>query len=115
MDTLLNTLIAGLAYLIAGTCGITRHFLLEPRIKHFPRKPSWLLHVFFVFSATLLWIGLRFMWFWFIGEATVVPPGATGTGVVLALVTLLYKSSLLWDTWGSRYPDEEAETQRLLG
>lgn len=98
MDTVLNTFIAGLAYIIAGLCGLTRHFLLEPKYEAIPKAPAWLLHVFFFFSAVLLFVGTKFMWAWANGTATHAPPGATGMGVITAVAMLLYKSALLKDT-----------------
>jgi len=97
MNVLTNTLIAGSAYVIAGILGLARHFMLEPKVKAQPKAPAWLLHVFFCFSAILVYVGLRFLWAWGSGAAHTAPPGATGMGLLMALALLVYKAALLKD------------------
>lgn len=98
MSELLNTFAAGFFYTLAGICGLIRHFLLEPKLPALPKTPRWLLHVFFAFSAVLIYIGLRYLTAWYTGAATVTPPAATGLGVLLSATLLTYKGSLLYDT-----------------
>lgn len=99
MNELLNTFAAGFFYSFAGTCGLVRHFLLEPKIANAPKTPQWLLRVFFAFSVVMLYIGLRFLTAWYTGAAMTVGPTATGIGVLAAFTTATYKGSLLYDTW----------------
>lgn len=98
MTLMLNTFFAGLFYTMAGCFGLTRHFLLEPRIPDNPKTPVWLLRVFFAFSAVMLYVGMRYLTAWYTGIAVVAPPAATGVGVLIALAILSYKSALLYDT-----------------
>jgi hypothetical protein len=106
MTPLINTFSAGLFYLLAGCCGLVRHFLLEPGMGNYPRAPKWLLHVFFMFSSVLIFAGLRFLWAWGSGEGATVPPGVTGMGVLLAFATFGYKASMLYNVARQRYPAE---------
>jgi len=98
LTVLLNSLLAGMFWLAAGLCGLTRHFLLEPRLVGYPKSKEWLQNVFFVYASCLIFVGLRFLTIWYTGEANVSPPGATSMGVFIAAITLIYKSSLLADT-----------------
>jgi len=95
----LQTFFAGLLYMVAGLCGLTRHFLLHPTVPEgTPRPPKWLLGVVFGFSVVMIYSGLRYLTAWYIGEATTVPPGVTGYGVFIALTLAMYKVSMLTDT-----------------
>lgn len=104
MIPLVNSLFAGSFYLLAGICGLVRHFLLEPGMANYPRAPKWLLNVFFMFSCVLMYAGLRFLWVWATGEGVTVPPGVTGMGVMLAAATFIYKGSMLFNVARQRYP-----------
>lgn len=106
MNPLTNTLLAGVFYLLAGICGLVRHFILEPRMENYPRAPGWLLNVVFAFAAVLIFAGLRFLWAWGSGAAASIPPGATGMGVVLSASLLMYKASMLGNVLFQRYPAE---------
>jgi len=97
MTIMTNTLLAGAAYVLAGIFGLIRHFMLEPKVQAMPRAPTWLLHVFFCFSAVLVYVGLRFLWAWGTNSAMTSPPGATGMGLLMAISLLVYKASLLKD------------------
>ena len=55
------SLFAGLFNFAAGTCGLSRHFQLEPGMANHPKAPKWLPNVFFTFSSVLIYAGLRFM------------------------------------------------------
>lgn len=99
MNLLINTFFAGFFYLLAGLFGLTRHFLLEPRMPDLPKTPRWLLRVSFGFSVVMVYAGLRYLTAWGSGIATTVPPAATGFGVLLAFSIFTYKGSLLYDTW----------------
>lgn len=98
ISTTLMTFAAGALYLIAGLCGLIRHFLLEPRLVIIPRTPRWLLRIFFGFSTVMIYVGLKFIAVWAEGLATQSPPGVTGLGVLIAFTIFTYKSSLLYDT-----------------
>lgn len=98
MTLMLNTFFAGLFYSMAGIFGLTRHFLLEPRIPELPKTPVWLLRVFFAFSAVMLYVGMRYFTAWYTGVAIVAPPAATGLGVLISFTILTYKGALLYDT-----------------
>jgi len=106
MNPLTNTFWAGAFYLLAGLCGLIRHFLLEPQMPNYPRAPKWLLHVFFAFAAVLVYAGLRFLWAWGTGQGTSVPPGTTGMGVLLSFAVFAYKASMLYNVALQRYPTE---------
>lgn len=111
MNPLTNTFYAGLFLLIAGLCGLVRHFLLEPNVPNYPRAPQWLLHVFFAFATVLIFLGGRFLTAWASGAAVTTPPGATPSGALLALVLVVYKGSLLVNVLMQRYP---ADTWKRL-
>jgi hypothetical protein len=102
---------AGMFYLLAGLCGLVRHFLLEPTIPNYPRAPSWLLNVVFGFAALLIYAGLRYLWVWGTGEGSTTPPGATGMGVLLGAGLFIYKGAMLYNVARQRYP---VETWRRL-
>ncbi|MEG3089489.1 hypothetical protein [Sphingomonas sp. PB4P5] len=106
MNPLTNSFWAGSLYLLAGLCGLVRHFLLEPNVPNYPQAPRWLLNVYFMFAAVLIFAGLRFLTVWLSGEAATIPPGATGMGVLLALATFTYKGSMLFNVARQRYPVE---------
>lgn len=99
ISLMINTFMAGLFYTLAGVFGLTRHFLLEPKIADMPKTPRWLLQVFFAFSVVMIYAGLRYLTAWATGQATTVPPAATGFGVMLAFAIFGYTGSLLYDTF----------------
>lgn len=98
-----NTLFAGVCMTLAGSMGLLRHFLLEPRIETFPRALKWLLAVFFFTASSFVYLGLRFLAAWWLQEPG-VPPQATPTAAYLAGVLLLYKASLLANVLRQHYP-----------
>jgi hypothetical protein len=51
--TISNSLVAGLSLVLAGGCGLVRHFLLEPKVATYPQAPRWLLKVFVVPGRTI--------------------------------------------------------------
>ena len=114
MTLLINTFLAGTFYLLAGCFGLVRHFLLEPTMTNLPSTPKWLLRVFFGFSVVMVYVGLRYITVWASGEATTVPPAATGLGVLIAFTIFTYKSSLLFDTYTRKVPMSTEELFRRL-
>lgn len=113
-----DSLLAGLPLVIAGICGLVRHFLLDPTMLRYPRAPGWLLGVFFLFSSVLIYAGLRFLLAWYL-EQPGVPPNAQPMMVVLAWAVLMYKGSMLWNVFKQRHPAQIWERiyrlQRALG
>lgn len=94
-----NTLATGMFFLLAGLCGLVRHFILEPSLAEtLPRTPRWLLRVFFGFSVVMSYVGAKYLTLWYSGLATTAPPGSTGMGVLIAGTILSYKAALLADT-----------------
>lgn len=106
MNPLINSLLAGVFYFVAGTSGLVRHFLMEPGMTHYPPAPKWLLHIFFIFSSVLIYAGLRFLWAWGTGEGVNTPPGATAMAVLLSFTTMIYKLSMLYNVMRQRYPSD---------
>jgi hypothetical protein len=51
--TISNPLVAGVCLILAGNCGLVRHFLLEPKVANYPQAPRWLLTVFFFFAVVV--------------------------------------------------------------
>ncbi|WP_267396200.1 MULTISPECIES: hypothetical protein [unclassified Sphingomonas] len=102
--TISNSLVAGVSLVLAGGCGLVRHFLLEPKVANYPQAPRWLLTVFFGFATVLIFLGSRFLLAWYLGEAS--PPGATAAGAALGLALLIYKGSLLANVLHQRLPAE---------
>lgn len=98
-----DTLLAGACLSVAGISGLARHFLLEPRIATYPRAPKPLLAVFFVTSVTFLFLGARFLAVYVNGERG-VPPEATHSLALLAVVLMLYKLSNLVNVLRQHYP-----------
>lgn len=95
----INTILAGLFYILAGCSGLIRHFLLKNEVRdHSGKAPHVLLATVFSFSVVMVFAGLHFLSVWFDGEATVAPPGATGVGALLAFVVMAYKFAMLYDT-----------------
>jgi drug/metabolite transporter (DMT)-like permease len=97
-----NSLLAGAALVLAGLCGLIRHFLLEPKVANYPQAPRWLLTVFFFFAAVLIFLGMRFLLAWHLEEPS--PPGATAAGALLGIALLIYKGSLLINVLHQRLP-----------
>lgn len=94
-----NTFIAGLLFFLSGVSGLVRHFLMHPTVpENTPRPPKWLLGVVFGFSTIMIYAGLRYLTIWMTGQATDVPPGASGMGVLIAGTIFAYKISMLIDT-----------------
>jgi len=100
--TISNSLVAGLCLVLAGGCGLVRHFLLEPKVANYPQAPRWLLKVFFFFAAVMIFLGSRFLLAWYLVEPS--PPGATSAGAALAVTLLIYKGSLLVNVLHQRLP-----------
>jgi len=103
---LLNSLIAGICLTLAGCCGLTRHFLLEPQVENFPRAPKWLLNVYFIFASVLMFAGLRFLNAYWVADTTDIPPNASPMMVLLASTILFYKGSMLVNVLNQYYPKE---------
>lgn len=100
-----DSLLAGIPLAVAGICGLVRHFLLEPRMEHYPKAPGWLLFIYFIFSVVLIYLGLRFLVAWF-GEDRGIPPNAQPGFVMLGWTVLLYKGAMLINVLRQRYPVE---------
>jgi hypothetical protein len=105
MTVVSNTLAAGILLTASGSCGLLRHFLLEPKTPNYPKAPSWLLGVFFIFSTFLIFIGLRYINTAIIGVDT-TPPGAATVMVSMSAMLFFYKVSLLTNVLMQRYPAE---------
>lgn len=103
MTVFANTLAAGIFFTSAGSCGLLRHFLLEPTSPHYPKAPAWLLGVFFVFSTFLMFIGLRYI-NTAIAGVNEVPPGAATLMVTVAAMLFFYKFALLVNLLLQRLP-----------
>lgn len=101
---LTTTLFAGLFLTLSGMSGLTRHFLLEPKMTNYPKAPTWLLYVFFFFSAFLFFLGVRYLWTWAVEDTTTIPPGASTTMMMLSCAILIYKGSLLANVLRQRLP-----------
>lgn len=97
------SLFAGIFMTIAGSCGLLRHFLLEPKVLTYPRAPSWLLSVFFFTSAVFIFIGTRYLAAWVMNEPG-TPPNASPMAVFLAGTLLVYKAALLGNLLRQHYP-----------
>jgi drug/metabolite transporter (DMT)-like permease len=102
--TISNSLVAGVALVMAGGCGLARHFLLEPKVANYPQAPRWLLTVFFGFATVLIFLGARFLLAWHLSEPS--PPGATSAGACLGVALLIYKGSLLINVLRQRLPSD---------
>lgn len=104
ISLIISTFFAGIFYLLAGVFGLTRHFLLEPKIADMPKTPRWPMLVFFAFSVVMVYAGMRYLTSWATWQATTMPLAATGFGVMLAFAIFVifaifaYKGSLLYDT-----------------
>lgn len=98
-----DSLLAGLPLVVAGICGLVRHFLLEPRMEHYPKAPGWLLLVYFAFAVVLIYLGLRFLLAW-LGESDRIPPNAQPGFVLMGWTAFLYKGAMLLNVLRQRYP-----------
>lgn len=96
-----NSFVAAPSLVLAGGCGLVRHFLLEPKVTNYPQAPRWLLTVFF-FAAVMIFLGSPFLLAWHLDEPS--PPGATAAGAALAVTLLIYKGSLLVNVLHQRLP-----------
>lgn len=103
MSVFANTLAAGIMFTAAGSCGLLRHFLLEPTSPNYPKAPKWLLGVFFIFSTFLMFVGLRYINTAIAGVYE-VPPGAATLMVAVSAMLLFYKSALLLNLLLQRLP-----------
>lgn len=97
------SLYAGIMWILAGCCGLTRHFVMEPKMTTFPKAPPYLHFVYFLTSTYFLFVGLRFAFAWYLGE-TGIPPNASPSSVALAGVMLNYKATMLINILRQRYP-----------
>ena len=106
MGYVANAFFAGLFLFIAGVFGLMRHFLLEPGIQNYPKAPSWLLKVYFLFATVLIYMGLTYFTVWFMGGPNTIPPGASPKMVLLSFAILFYKGSMFVNVLRQRYPPE---------
>lgn len=98
-----DTLAAGVFLLMAGSFGLLRHFLLEPRMPNYPKAPPFLLAVFFLFATVLIVVGLRYINAWIAGETT-IPPAASPTMAFLSFMIMFYKGTMLFNVLRQRLP-----------
>lgn len=106
-----GSLIVGIMLTIAGICALVRHFLLEPVSLNYPKAPAWLRAVLFLFGATLIYVGSKFLWTFISGAPNTIPPQPSPYTQLLSIMVCAYKVAMLANILLQRYP---AETWRRL-
>lgn len=98
-----QSLLTGIFWLLAGVCGMIRHFLLEPRTTTYPRAPAWLLAVFFAAATFFIFLGLRFVAA-YVAREPGIPPQASPSMMATSMVVLIYQAALLANILRQHYP-----------
>lgn len=101
-----GSLVAGLAFLLAGGFTLIRIFLLEPGSRQYPKAPGWLRVQMMLFSSVLLLFGLQYLWVFFSDQPNTMPPQASSHLQFLAIMLAIYKGAMLLNIVRQRFPEE---------
>lgn len=89
-----GTLVAGILFIMAGGFTLSRHFLLEPTSKNYPRCPNWLRFIMFLFGSILVLYGLQYIWVFVSNKPDTIPPQASSPMQFMALCLCINQGSL---------------------
>ena len=96
-------LFVGVMLVLAGGMTLARHALLSPTTTDYPKAPWWLRAPMFAFAAVLVYLGLRFVWTFFVGLPNTIPPQPAPSTMLLATVLVFYKGAMLVNILHQRY------------
>jgi hypothetical protein len=99
-----GALITGILLCFSGILCLVRHFLLEPNTKHYPKAPVLVRHAMFGFAGICLFLGLQYIWVFFMDNRTSVPPQPGPAIQLLSIALVIYKTALLGNILSQRYP-----------
>lgn len=104
MNLPLNTFWSGIFLTLAGASVLVRHLLLEPGLVNFPKAPKWLLNVYFLFATVMIYLGIRYLWAWKMGDTTTIPPAASPAMVLQSAALSIYNGAMLVNVVNQRMP-----------
>jgi hypothetical protein len=101
-----TSLITGIALILAAVFMLTRIFLLDPVMTHYPKAPTWLRNSMFMFAAVLMFVGLHFLWVFASGKPDTYPPQPSPYMQLIALALCIDKGVMLANLLRQRLPTE---------
>jgi len=101
-----GSIVAGVAFLLAGSFALIRVFLLEPGSNRYPKAPRWLRYLMFLMSSVMLLYGMQYIWVYFRDLPNATPPQASMQMQFLAVCLAIYKGGMLLNILRQRFPEE---------